>query len=193
MLDPGRVPEITEMVRSRPRLAVRLVELLWDDDAGVASRAADVLERISRDAESFPKAPAGMAPAPAVRRAMMDAKESMISLLPEARWMKLRWNLAYLIPRLELKRAEAQRAAELLRGYLEDRSSIVKTAALQGLADLARQDGEMLLEVQDLLRVTGRSGTPAMRARSRILLKRQERRDGAGFDALLGRRAKMDG
>ena len=61
--------------------------------------------------------------------------------------------------------------AAILHSYLDDASSIVKTTALHGLADLTRQDPAQLPEVMDLLRVTGRSGTAAMRARSRILLK----------------------
>jgi hypothetical protein len=40
---------------------------------------------------------------------------------------------------------------------------------------LTRQDPASLPAVLDLLRAAGRSGTPAMRARSRILLKRLER------------------
>ena len=39
------------------------------------------------------------------------------------------------------------------------------------MADLTRQDPDSLPAVLDVLRVAGRSGTPAMRARSRILLK----------------------
>ena len=70
--------------------------------------------------------------------------------------------------------AECRRAAESLNSYLNDPSSIVKTAALHGMTDLTRQDPESLPGVLDLLRVAGRSGTPAMRARSRILLKALE-------------------
>ena len=40
-LDPARVPQITELIRAHPRRAARLIELLWDDDPGVANRAAD--------------------------------------------------------------------------------------------------------------------------------------------------------
>ena len=139
-----------------------LIELLWDDDAGVASRAADVLERVSRD----PAAPA--------LRVLERFKEALIGLLAEARIIKLRWNMAMTIPRLPLTRNEARRVAATLETYLEDRSSIVKTAALQGLADLTRYDESLLPEVLDLLHVHARSGTPAMRARGRILLKRLE-------------------
>ena len=60
----------------------------------------------------------------------------------------------------------------MLYTYLEDRSSIVKTAALQGLADLTRHDSDSLPAVLDVLRIRGRSGTPAMRARSRRLIQR---------------------
>jgi hypothetical protein len=56
--------------------------------------------------------------------------------------------------------------------FLDDRSSIVKTAALQGLADLTRHDPDSLPVILDLLRIQGRSGTPAMRARSRHLINR---------------------
>ena len=41
----------------------------------------------------------------------------------------------------------------LLRTYLDDRSSIVKTAAMHGLADLTRHDPSLLPEVLDMLRI----------------------------------------
>jgi hypothetical protein len=50
----------------------------------------------------------------------------------------------------------------------------VKTSAMHGLAGLTRWDSSMLTEVLDMLRVLSRSGTPAMRARGRILLTRME-------------------
>src|SRR5215469_15467010 len=159
-LHPGRVPEITTLISAQPRRAERLIELMWDDDPGVASRAADVLERVSRR------------PSPALARILHEYKEALLGLLPDARFMKLRWNLAFVFPRLELTLPEARRAAATLYTVLDDRSSIVKTAALQGLADLTRHDPDSLPAVLDLLRIQGRSGTPAMRARSRHLIQR---------------------
>ena len=159
-LDCGRVREVAELIARQPRRAERLIELLWDDDPGVASRAADVLERVSAH------------PTRALMRILNEYKEALLGLLPDARFIKLRWNLAFVLPRLELTRAEARRAAGILYTFLEDRSSIVKTAALQGLADLTRHDPESLAAVLDVLRIQGRSGTPAMRARSRRLIQR---------------------
>ncbi len=79
-----------------------------------------------------------------------------------------------MIPRLELTALECRRVAETLQSWLEDSSSIVKTCALQGLADLTRQDPSLQPMVLDLLRIHSRSGTPAMRARGRMLLHRLE-------------------
>ncbi len=164
----GRVCEVMEWIADAPRRVPALVELMWDDDAGVAGRAADVLERITRD------------PAPAVRRAVERYKEEIIGLLPDARFAKLRWNLALTLPRLTLTVAEGRRVAGELRGWLEDPSLIVKTAALHGMADLTRRDPSLASDVVDVLRYAERSGTPAMRARSRILLKALERPGGKG-------------
>jgi hypothetical protein len=99
----------------------------------------------------------------------------LLGLLAGATENKLRWNLALIVPRLPLTVAECRRAAETLRPRFEDRSSIVKTAAMQAFADLALVDASLLSEVLDLLRIHSRSGTPAMRARGRILLQRLEK------------------
>jgi hypothetical protein len=50
--------------------------------------------------------------------------------------------------------------------------------ALQGLVDLTRQNPDSLARVLDLLRIYGRSGTAAMRARSRLLLEQLEKKSG---------------
>jgi hypothetical protein len=79
-----------------------------------------------------------------------------------------------MIPRLALNSRELQLAVSFLKRYLEDPSSIVKTSALQGLADLANLTDEhsaLRSQVIDLLREATRTGTPAMKARSRKLLR----------------------
>ncbi|MGB8259866.1 MAG: hypothetical protein WCE75_05930, partial [Terracidiphilus sp.] len=78
------------------------------------------------------------------------------------------------VTRLRLSRAECRRVAASLESWFSDRSSVVKTCALQALAELTRQDPSLLPRVLDLLRVEGRGGTPAMRARSRVLLEQLE-------------------
>jgi hypothetical protein len=174
-LSLGRVLEIVALITAQPRLASRLIEYLWDDDEGVAQRAADVLERVSRN------------PSSSIHRLLAVQKEALLGLMEEAAPKKLRWNLALIVGRLPLTVPEARRAATTLQSWLNDPSSIVKTASLQGLADLTRHDSSLLPAVLDLLRIQGRSGTAAMRARSRILLQRLQTRPGneKGQSALL--------
>ena len=133
-------------------------------------RAADALEKLTRRRSSQPDP---------VRDALLvllqrSWKAPLIGLFSEATENKLRWCLAPVLPRLTLTISECRRVAEILRSYLEDQSSIVKTCALQGLADLTRQNASLLPEVIDLLQIHSRSGTPAMRARCRILLRKLE-------------------
>ena len=95
--------------------------------------------------------------------------------MAETEQQELRWHLAAMVPRLRLNAKERQIAISSLNRYLEDRSSIVRTFALQGLADLAQDDPSIRPEVIDVLREATRNGTPAMKARSRKLLLRLER------------------
>jgi len=157
-LSVGRVREVAALIHAQPEKMSQLIEYLWDEDPGVANRAADAIERASCHQPSLPA----------------PWKDSLLGLLAEAQQNKLRWNLALVVPRLTLTVPECRRAATILRTYLEDKSSIVKTCAMQGLAELTRQDASLLPEVLDLLRIFARSGTPAMRARGRILLRKLE-------------------
>jgi hypothetical protein len=158
-LDVGRVWQVVELIDGQPRRIAELIECLWDVDLAVANRAADALERVTRERPTQTQ----------------RWKEELLGLMADVEEKKLRWNLALVVPRLKLTRGECQRAAAALRSYLDDPSSIEKATALHGLADLTRQDSSLLSEVVDTLRVAGRSGTPAMRARSRILLKKLEK------------------
>jgi hypothetical protein len=157
-LDLGNACEVAALLMQNPRKTGKVVECLWDEDAGVANRAADALERAS-----------GRRP-----EILRRWKEALLDRMLDAQENKLRWNLALMIYRTPLTEAETARAAAVLRSWLDDKSSIVKTSAMHGLAGLTRWDKSMLPEVLDMLRVLSRSGTPAMRARGRILLKRME-------------------
>lgn len=169
-ISSGRTAEVVELIRANPKKAPQLLNCLWDEEPAVAMRAADALEKLTRRCSSVPDP----ALKPLFALLQRSWKDSLTGLLAEATENKLRWCLATVVPRLSLTASQCRRVAEILHSYLEDRSSIVKTLALQGLADLARQDGSLLPEVIDLLRIHSRSGTPAMRARGRMLLKQLE-------------------
>ena len=157
----GRADEVAAIVLKHPALFAELIAGLWDLDLVVRMRAADAAEKVSR------KQPELLHP----------FKAELLGLLAEASEQELRWHLAQMAPRLPLTQTERLRAVSLLKDYLNDRSSIVKTFAMQALADLASADPALRPEIVELLEEAMRNGTPAMRARGRKLLAQLRRVD----------------
>lgn len=156
----GRANAVVKLIERSPSRIREAVKCLWDSDPLVAMRAADALEKISR------KSAASLRP----------LKENLLGLAAETSQQELRWHLAVIVPRLRLTRVECDRFEEILHNYLQDRSSIVKTFAMQGLCDLLDQNPEMRERTTDLSRSLTRKGTAAMRARGRHLLQQLEDR-----------------
>ena len=151
----GKANQIAKLIHSEPKRFAELVECFWDADPIVRMRAADAAEKIT-----------------VARPELLNPhKQELLGLLDEAEQIELRWHLAAMVTRLELSGPERHRAASALQRYLEDRSSIVKTFALQGLADLARQDSNLREPAKQALEEGLRTGTAAMKARARKLLK----------------------
>jgi len=151
----GKSNHIAKLVLSNPQRFPELVECLWDEDPIVRMRAGDAAEKVT-----------------VTRPELLNPhKRELLGLLDEAEQIELRWHLALMVPRLSLSGPERARAAAALQRYLEDSSSIVKTCALQGLADLARQDSNLRGPARRVLEESLLSGTAAMKARARKLLK----------------------
>jgi hypothetical protein len=150
----GQSDEVAALVLKQPALFVELIRGMRDADPLVRMRAADAAEKASRQAPQL----------------LSPFKAELLRLLDEASEQELRWHLAQMAPRLTLTKRERVRVVSVLRRYLQDRSSIVKTSALQALADLAAQDESLRAETEALLRESVRNGTAAMRARARRLL-----------------------
>lgn len=152
----GRSNEVVADVLKQPARFAELIHGLGSEDPLVRMRAADAAEKISL------KRPDLLTP----------FKPQLLRLLDEVGEQELRWHLAQMVPRLRLTQKQRFRAASAFRRYLKDRSSIVRTSALQGLADIAAQDESLVPEIKTLLQYTVTSGTAAMKARSRKLLLR---------------------
>ncbi len=151
----GRSDGVKKLVVHQPERFTELIECLWDKDPIVRMRAADAAEKVT-----------------ATRPELLNPhKLELLGLLAEAEQIELRWHLAIMVPRLELSRPETEGAAAALRRYLEDRSSIVKTFALQGLHNLVRQNSNLREAARRALEESLRTGTAAMKARARKLSK----------------------
>jgi hypothetical protein len=150
----GRSDQVAALVSDHPELFPKLIAGLWSAQPLVRMRAADAAEKVTRKH----------------RELLQPYKKELLGLMTEAQEQELRWHIAVMVPRLPLNARERQVAMSSLNNYLEDRSSIVKTFALQGLADLAQQEPGIRPKVVEILREATRNGTPAMKARSRKLL-----------------------
>jgi len=150
----GHSDRVVAMVGRNRRRFAQLMPGLWSDNALIRMRSADAAEKITRNHPEW----------------LEPYRKELLGLLAEAEQPELQWHLAAMVPRLKLSPRELPAVVTALNRYLEDRSSIVKTYALQGLADLARNAPSLRATVAGTLRGATRTGTAAMKARSRKLL-----------------------
>jgi hypothetical protein len=149
------------MIRQDPSLFAELISGLWSENALVRMRSADAAEKITREDCNLLAAYAN----------------ELLGLMREVPDKEMRWHLAAIAPRIATTANRRKLAWENLRAYLDDTSSIVRTFALQGMAELATADASFRPEVLELLEHARRTGSAAMKARSRKLLKQLSRLD----------------
>jgi len=150
----GRVPLIVRRGLREPRMVSALVAALADEDRLVRMRAADALEKISLNNPQL----------------VRPFTKQLLDVAVSSTQQEVRWHLAQMMPRLDLTPRQQALCLRALTAYLGDRSSIVRTFALQALADLFGHGGPMRTQVHTLLEDAARTGSPAMRSRARRLL-----------------------
>ena len=150
----GRSNEVVADVIADPTLFNVLFSGLLSDDALLRMRSADAIEKITVRHPEY----------------LRPYRTKLIGEVAQLDQKEVRWHLAQMFSRVKWNRTGLQRVMSILMEYLNDRSSIVKTFAMQALADLAQQAPELrptvLLHLQELTAI----GTPAMKARGRKLL-----------------------
>ncbi len=155
----GRSNEVVAEVLANPARARQLLRILVNAltsaDQVLRMRASDAIEKITAQRPEL----------------LQPFKRDLLALAGSSNQKEVRWHLALLVPRLKLRPNEAAAAVEILVDYLRDKSSIVKTFAMQALADLASNDQKLKSQIRPLLEELTQIGTPAMRARVRKLLR----------------------
>ena len=152
----GAVPHVVRKVLAQPRLFAVVFDGMSEPDPLVAMRCADAVEKITVHHPEL----------------LRPCKKRLIDLARTAQQQELRWHLAQMLPRLPLTAAQRRRVVDILNGYLGDKSRIVKTFAMQALAEIALQDDQLREAIVAQLEMLTRNGSPAMRARGRMLLAR---------------------
>jgi len=152
----GRSNEVAAQVLAYPAQFRNLFVGLVSDDPVLRMRAADATEKISLRRPDL----------------LNPFKRELFEIAGRTDQQEVRWHMALILPRLHLTPRERALALDILFDYLRDRSSIVKTCAMQALADLVTQDASLKSKILPLLEELTEVGTPAMRARGRKLVQR---------------------
>ncbi len=152
----GRANEVVEEVLNDPTLFDPIFQGMLGDDSVVRMRCADVAEKVTARHPEY----------------LEPYKQALIERVARIEQQEVRWHVAQMIPRLDWSAHQRAVVVEILTEYLDDPSKIVKTFAMQALADLAEEDASLRAQVIELLEGLTESGSPAMRSRGRKLLAR---------------------
>jgi hypothetical protein len=98
-------------------------------------------------------------------------KEAILHGYSKIEQQEVRWHVAPMLARLPLSHGEEITAVQLLLSFTGDRSSIVKTMAMQALTDIALRSRHLLPQVAQHIQELAVIGTPAMKARGKKLLR----------------------
>jgi hypothetical protein len=150
----GKVSEVVAAVQKKPDLFKDLVTGLFDEDPVVRMRAADAMEKISLDNP----------------QSLQPFKTELIRLAQQTQQQELRWHTAQMVPRLKLTPKETATVTDIFFEYLNDKSKIVVTFAMQALSDLALKRVEASARVIRAIEKLSRTGSPAIQSRGKKLL-----------------------
>jgi hypothetical protein len=153
----GRVDEVVAKVLADLALFPVLIDGMLDSNPLIRMRAADAATKVVEKSGVQPLQP---------------YKTKLLNEIAPIPQQEVRWHVAQLISRLDLTPAETGQAVAILESYLNDKSKIVKTFAMQTLADLAEREAALRPRVLAQLEHLTATGSPAMQSRGRKLLAR---------------------
>jgi hypothetical protein len=148
------VDDAIAAVEQDPALIVQLIAGMQSDDPLIRMRSADAAEKLTATHPDW----------------LQLHKRVLLNQIAKSEQQEVRWHVAQMLPRLRLTPTERRRAVSLMLGYLDDKSKIVRTFAMQALSDLAMQDQTLVPQVMGVIESQMADGSPAMRARGKKLL-----------------------
>jgi HEAT repeat protein len=158
----GRVGEVVATVLENPQLFDSLFAGLFSADPLIRMRAGDAVEKITAEQPEY----------------LQPYKTILIERVAKIDQPEVRWHVAQMFPRLAANQSEQAAMIDILREYLADNSKIVKTCAMQALADFAERDPSLRPDIIPLLEELTATGSPAMQSRGQKLLARLKQQSG---------------
>lgn len=152
----GASLEVAADVLANPLLFPDLFGGMLSDDPLIRMRAADAVEKVTMHNPQL----------------LQPLKKKLLGRIALVDQKEIRWHSAQLFSRIEWTRPERAKLLQILQEYLTDASSIVRTFAMQALADIAEKDKKLRTPILKQLKQLTETGTPAMKARGKKLLAR---------------------
>ena len=139
---------------AEPALFDVLFQAMLDDDPIVRMRAADAVEKVTVQRPDL----------------LQPYAHRLLGEVSAMNQQEVRWHLAQMLPRLDLTMEECATAVAIMERYLGDQSRIVKTCAMQALAELALGDAPLRRHVLPRIECLTETCSAATRSRGRKLL-----------------------
>jgi hypothetical protein len=155
----GRTAAVATAVLAQPGLIDELFDGIADDDETIRNRSMDALERVSASRPDL----------------LRPYKRELLTHVSKIGHWAVRSHLCQVLARLDnYTPPERRRTLALVRGWLTDKSSIVKAVALDCLVQLSLTPGFAAERAEAAALVeecATRGDTPALRARARKMRK----------------------
>jgi HEAT repeat protein len=150
----GESNRAVSLVLAQPELIDVLFQGIRSADPLLRMRCADAIEKVTARLPEL----------------LLPYKKLLLHKLAKVEQQEVRWHVAPMLVRLPLDDVEEAAVVNMLLGYTNDRSSIVRTLAMQALADIALRNPQRRPELRQHIEELTVIGTPAMKARGRKLL-----------------------
>lgn len=152
----GRANEVVQAVLRDPELLVELFEGLESSNAIIRMRTADVLEKVSVRHPDW----------------LQPYRERLLDVGASSGQKEVQWHVAQIVGRLDFAKTKLPLVTGLLKSYLsESDSRIVKTCALEALANQAERQPHLRPEVCALVQEAIGGDIPSLAARARKLMQ----------------------
>jgi len=154
MRTTGSTNELVPTIINSPSLIRALIEYIDSKDGGLAMRSADTLQKV------FAKRPDLLEP----------YKQQIFNTLLTSNQKEVKWHISQILPSFELNKDETEQAVQIWKNdFNNSKSSIVRVAALQAIFEISKKDNSYTKLYLKTLQSALEQGTPAMKARARIL------------------------
>jgi len=148
------VDQVVSAALVDPGVIQVLVDCIIGAEEGLAMRAADALQKICAQRPEL----------------LYPYKAKLVTIALSVNQPEVQWHMAQILPTHNLTAIEASKLATLWENdFYKSESSIVKTFALQAMADVSGRYPVASDKLHEMIVYALDKGTPAMRARARKL------------------------